>query len=597
MVQISSYTERLTARRATLVSTQRRYNTVATVRVATFLLGAAAGWWGLKEGAAWGYLVAGAALAAFIVLIFIHQVLERRRRSAERAVTFYERGLSRLRHTWMGEGTTGDRFLTAEHPYAADLDIFGNGSLFERLCVAQTKQGQQRLADWLLSPATEEEARSRQGAVRELAPMLDWRETLHEDGAESSATLDAATMHAWVSGESLQLSAFVVWWVRGLSAASFGALLYWLLLSGSPVPFFLLVPMVALTERLLARKTSKVLHALGQPIAELRALRGIARQIERTKFSSEWLQWHTKRLVATGTLASVAIDRLVRLVDWYESRRNQLFALFAYALLWGPNFAIWLDKWRREHGQAAVDWLEVAGDIEALSSLAGYAYESPNHVYPDILSGPAKLHGELVGHPLLAADKCVHNDVALSSAGEGPAIYLVSGSNMSGKSTYLRALGVNVVLALAGAPVRAKVFRVSVLHVAASLRVQDSLQGGASRFFAEIRRLKMVVDSSRVRPTLFLLDEILSGTNSKDRLLGTEGVMRSLVAGDSIGLITTHDLALADAADKMKTRGRNVHFSDDLSQQGELVFDYKLREGVVKKSNAVALMKSIGLDV
>ncbi|MGH9661878.1 MAG: MutS-related protein, partial [Bryobacteraceae bacterium] len=231
-------------------------------------------------------------------------------------------------------------------------------------------------------------------------------------------------------------------------------------------------------------------------------------------------------------------------------------------------------------------WLDAAGEIEALGSLAGYAYERPADPFPEIVEGGAPVfEAEALGHPLLSGERCVRNDVRLG-------FLLVSGSNMSGKSTLLRSVGVATVMAMAGAPVRAGRLRLSPVAVGASIRTVDSLQGGASRFYAEITRLRHIVDlASGPRPVLFLLDELLHGTNSHDRLIGAEGIVRGLLARGGIGLVTTHDLALTHIAE-----GANVHFQDSI-ENGRMVFDYKLRPGVVTKSNALELMRSVGLDV
>jgi DNA mismatch repair ATPase MutS len=237
-------------------------------------------------------------------------------------------------------------------------------------------------------------------------------------------------------------------------------------------------------------------------------------------------------------------------------------------------------------------WLDAVGDIEALGALAVYAYENPDDPFPEIVEQGARFDGEQLGHPLLPRRSCVRNDVRL---GETPRVLIVSGSNMSGKSTLLRTVGVNAVLALSGAPVRARRLSISPLSLGATIRVQDSLQAGMSRFYAEINRIKQLMEAaSGPRPLLFLLEEVLAGTNSQDRKTGAEILLREFVARKSIGLVTTHDLALAGAVDALGSGASNVHFEDQLVD-GKLTFDYVLRPGVVTKSNALALMKSIGL--
>jgi DNA mismatch repair ATPase MutS len=239
-------------------------------------------------------------------------------------------------------------------------------------------------------------------------------------------------------------------------------------------------------------------------------------------------------------------------------------------------------------------WLDAIGEFEAIASLATYAFERPDDVYPAIVEGPALFEGEDLGHPLLPAAGCVRNGVSL---GGSIRMLMVSGSNMSGKSTLLRTVGVNAVLALCGAPVRARALRIAPMQIGASLHIIDSIQSGTSHFYAEILRLRAILERTRGPfPVLFLIDEILHGTNSHDRRIGSEAVLRGLVDAGAIGLVTTHDLALTAIVDGLGGRAQNVHFVDRL-ENGRLTFDYRMRPGVVDHSNALALMRNIGLDV
>jgi DNA mismatch repair ATPase MutS len=281
----------------------------------------------------------------------------------------------------------------------------------------------------------------------------------------------------------------------------------------------------------------------------------------------------------------------VELHDW---QHNQFFAPVAAALLWGTHLAWAIEGWRRVHGSDVRIWLRTVGDFEALSSLSAYRYEHPDDVWPEIVSEGAGFDGTAIGHPLIPAARSVRNDVRLWG---DTRILLVSGSNMSGKSTLLRTVGINTVLALAGAPVRATSLRLTRLAIGATLRIQDSLQEGRSRFYAEITRIREIADTARGPvPLLFLLDELFHGTNSHDRLAGASGVLRSLVEHGAIGLITTHDLALTEVADALAPRALNVHFEDRFDG-GEIHFDYRVKPGPVTRSNAIALMRAVGLDV
>jgi hypothetical protein len=327
---------------------------------------------------------------------------------------------------------------------------------------------------------------------------------------------------------------------------------------------------------------------------ELFLLAGLLSRLEGESFSSPKLQRFHALLQREGSSPSWQIARLAVMVDWLNALRNQFFLPIALLLLWRGQMAFAIEGWRRHTGPVIPEWVKAIAVIEALSSLAGYAYENPEDPFPEIAEGAARFEGEELGHPLLPKDHCIRNDVCL---GDAVGVLVVSGSNMSGKSTLLRTVGTNAVLALAGAPVRAKRLRLTPLALGATLRVQDSLLEGRSRFFAEITRIRHILDQTQKElPVLFLLDELFHGTNSHDRCIGAEGLLKKLLEAHAIGLLTTHDLALTAITDRLGPRAKNVHFADQFVE-GEMHFDYKMRPGVVPHSNALALMRAVGLEV
>ena len=301
-----------------------------------------------------------------------------------------------------------------------------------------------------------------------------------------------------------------------------------------------------------------------------------------------------QRLSSAGVPASRAIARLATTVQFIESRRNPIIQLLELPLLYSVHTALAAERWRRDHGRAVAAWLDAIGEFEALISLSAYSHEHPDDPFPELIDGDASFVGVALGHPLLPQETCVRNDVTIG----GPTrVLLISGSNMSGKSTLLRTVGINTVLAMAGAPVRARHLRLSPLQVGANIRINDSLHKGSSRFYAEITRLRHLNESALRKPSLlFLLDEVLQGTNSRDRFIGAQGVIRALIDRGAIGLVTTHDLALTAIDVGGLERLRNLHFQDELVD-GRMKFDFKLHDGVVTKSNGIELMRSIGLDV
>jgi DNA mismatch repair ATPase MutS len=316
--------------------------------------------------------------------------------------------------------------------------------------------------------------------------------------------------------------------------------------------------------------------------------------MEREPFSCPLLASLRESLDAEGEPPSRQLARLKRLVENLDSRDNVVVRVLEPFILWTPHLALQVEDWRALSGTAVRRWLHAAGEMEALCSLASHAFEHPADPFPEFAAEGPWIDAEAIGHPLLAEDKVVRNDIRIGGALR---VIVVSGSNMSGKSTMLRTLGVNAVLAQAGAPVRAGRLTLSPLAVGASIRLTDSLQGGVSRFYAEILRLRQILDQTAgPLPVLFLIDEFLHGTNSHDRRIGAGALVRGLVQRGAAGLITTHDLALADIAEELGERAANVHFEDQIAD-GKISFDYHMRPGVVRKSNAIELMRQVGLEI
>ncbi|MGC2743459.1 MAG: mismatch repair protein, partial [Candidatus Angelobacter sp.] len=459
------------------------------------------------------------------------------------------------------------------------------------LSTARTNMGKQCLARWLLKHAGVEEIQDRQAAVAELKSRLDFREDLAVTGETERIAAKPEALIAWSREESgLQDGR---WWAAGLAILCIAALIFGFEVMWTPFVLLLLVNGI-ITSRA-RHRLEKIFAGIGNTHKDLGSLALLLQCIEAKKFESPMLQQLQAQLLTHGLPPSACIARLDTLADLDDSRHNWFVRVFDIPLLYSMQIAFALERWRRTYGGGIEAWLQVVGEIETLASIAAYSYEHPQDPFPEFVPPQAEicLQGDALGHPLLAADKCVRNDVRL---GGNSQVLLVSGSNMSGKSTYLRVVGVNAVLAMMGAPVRAASLRLSPLVVGASMRVSDSLQKGISHFYAEIKRLRQVVDLSSTQPTLFLLDEVLQGTNSHDRRVGTEGVLRTLVRNGAIGLITTHDLALTSLEQVFPAHVRNIHFQERF-EDDRLSFDYRLRPGVVTTSNGIELMKSIGLDV
>lgn len=538
----------------------------------------------------WGVVLITLLLGLLLTGIW-HIRIEEARSAARRGIRFYQSGLERLDGTWSGKGSPGTEFLDPHHPYAADLDIFGVGSLFELVNAAHTQIGRTTLAGWLLEPAAPTEILARQEAIRELRPKVDLRERLGFLAAEAQAWIPTESLISWahqprvLNSNAVRVLAFCLPW---LSLA--------LLIAGQ-WPWCLAALAVEYSlAQLYKRRVQNVTRTVGVVQHDLKWLADVFDCLETENFKSERLRRMDADCQSPGLSASQAIQRLATLYSWIASRDNPVLAAIGGWFLLQTQVAFAVEAWRARFGSMVEPSLRRLGEIEALSSLAGYAFEHPADPFPEFLpaSAPAQIQAEGLKHPLMAETKCVANDVSL---GPDCPLIVVSGSNMSGKSTYLRTIGVNLALALAGGPVRARRFYMTPFRIGASIRTVDSIQEGTSRFYAEITRLGQIVKLAGQGTTLvFLLDEILGGTNSHDRRIGAGCVARALVQRGALGLLTTHDLALAKIAEELQPPGANYHFEDQILN-GKMSFDYLLRPGVVQKSNALELMRSVGLDV
>jgi len=583
---------RVAARRAGALGWARLAIVVATLAVLLAIAVTAGGW-------PWRILGAAAALFTLVSLPLERAI--RDRETARRAVAFYRQGLERIEARPASGAPTGDRFADAAHPYAGDLDLFGPGSLFHHLATCRTRPGEEALARRLgghtSAPAAAATLRAWQEAAREMAVKVDLAEELAE--AAHSAPMgggEHAALIAW-SRERAVLDPRSAWLRLASWAVPAPAIVCALAaIAGAPSwPIGLaFLPVLGFWAKTRAR-AAHVIASVGTPSQTLASYERMAARIEQESFASAHLGELRGVLRASGAPASAEIRRLRRIVVWADALRNQLVMAIAPLLLWELHVALALERWRARCGAALEPWLAALGETEVAAAFGAMARERPDHRYPEILdNGPPTFAAEQLAHPLLDPAGSVANDVELGGAGT---LLVISGSNMSGKSTLLRAVGTNAVLALSGAPVCASRLRISPLTLATSMRVVDSLQEATSHFLAELKRLKRVTDLADAgRPLLYLLDEVLHGTNSRERLIGVRGVAAHLVDKGAMGLLTTHDLALATLADEHPGRIRNVHFSDRV-ERGMMIFDYRMHPGVAATTNAIRLMREVGIPV
>lgn len=581
----------LTARQQAAREQEKRHRAFGYVRLAIGAMLAYSGWKALSapDDVPWLFLLC---LTLFSAVVMLHAKVIRRMEFARRAVAHYERGLARLQGDFSKAGSRGERYADPHHPFSGDLDLFGAGGLFERMCHARTREGAAILADWLLQMDGPPVAPRRMAAAGELADQLELREKLAGLGVDLKSALHPAALRAWAVDRSDLFPRAAGWLyaANGVSVLCVVASLYFWILS--PLALAAMVSSIVLWAH--KGRVAETLHSTSQAGLDLRVLEGALLLLEEATFESAMLVEIQQRIRREGQPASERIAGLAHLAEWIDSLDNAAFRVLDLLFLFSLHFSRAADRWRRENGALVDTWLTATGEFEALSSLAAWQFENPDTVAPSWLDGDPVFRGTALRHPLINRATAVVNDAAL---GPDQRLLLVSGSNMSGKSTFLRTIGLNAVLAHAGARVPAGTLSLSPLRLGASIRTVDSLQEGASRFYAELQRLKTIVDLSKEeRKLLFLLDELLSGTNSHDRKIGAEGIVDTLLRNGAIGLVTTHDLALATIADKLESHSVNVHFEDQIID-GRIRFDYRMKPGVVKTSNALALMRAVGLDV
>ena len=589
------YSQYLAARLETASAKERLHRRIGNLKLLVVAAGLAILWMAFGGGLLSAYWVL-APVTVYAILAVFHELTLRARARADTAAAFYRRGIARIDDRWDGTGESGDRFRDPKHAYADDLDIFGRGCLFELLSTARLPMGEKCLAEWLRRPSSPAAIRERHGLLSELRAKTGMREDLAVVGEDLRVRLDPESLIDWAESRSVLPRHGVR--VIGLipSFCTVGTFFYWLT-SREFLPFGVALLLTAAVNRIFRRHIHAVLGNFSANAEGLLLFAQILRRLEEEGFVSPRLRaFHTELVLESGS-ASNAIRKLARLVFWIDARGSLIAAMLEWLVLYSLQLAAAAEAWRRRYGSRVRACVEATAEMEALLSLAAYSHEHPSDPFPEILDShgsQAIFDGEDLGHPLIPAARCVRNNVRLDA---NTRVLLVSGSNMSGKSTLLRTVGINAVLAFAGAPVRASSLRIAPLSLGTRIRTSDSLQEGLSNFYAEIIRIRDVFElASDERPLLFLFDELLEGTNSHDRRIGAECLVRTLIAERAIGTVTTHDLALTDMAESVGAVVHNSHFQDYV-ENGEMRFDYKLRDGVVAKSNALELMRLVGLKV
>ncbi len=591
---------------------------ISRARLVVFLCAAGLLVWTLASGADPLRLASAAILFLGVgVLVFWHARVEERAAWHDALRTACTYGAARHARSWdeLPPAEAPAPLDAAHHPYAHDLDLFGRASIFQWLGPAATPRGSEKLASWLLTPAVPDIVRARQSAVLELASEDEWREQLAAHGilAQGARQPEIDTFLAWAESGDPTLdvagplrgrwhASIFLWPIYAIALLLTIAI--WVLL----VLFFLditdaalwLLPLVIgiIFSFACAKRTYQTFDRAGAGQHALSRYADLFEHVTKTGFVSPALRALHERLTANGKVAPACMRRLNRILGFADLRTAAaLLHLPIQAFtLWDFHVLFALDRWRREAGSHVRGWMEAIAELDALAALATARRDNPGWCMPEI--GPtALLAAEALGHPLIPDERRVPNDTQVGPPGT---LLLVTGSNMSGKSTLLRAIGLNVVLAQAGGCVCATRMRLPPCDLQSSIRVQDSLELGLSYFMAALARLKGVVDAAEHpregRVLLYLLDEILQGTNSAERGIAVRAVARHLLNAGAIGAMTTHDLNLA-GEEPLKSSAVLVHFTEIVDEAGHMAFDYRLREGLATSRNALRLMQMIGIDL
>ncbi|MCR3922012.1 MAG: MutS family DNA mismatch repair protein [Firmicutes bacterium] len=588
------YIRRSTFYRKQLAISNKKSRGLSSLRLIVFLSAAVALLYGIYAPWKSIFPLVPILLGVFIYLVLQHAQVHVEIAHLKKMVTINDVAVMRVDGAWTTFADDGAEYIDHSHPYTTDLHIFGKGSLFQFISVPLSFGGQQRLVELLRTQPIFKEIAPRQQAVTELASRLGFRQHMQAAASDSFfrsknptgvlswlekqrqfTTLPQALLYVPV----VTITLFVI--------ASLGYITY-------------AIPLISLAiQALLAlwgeRLVSQRFAGIDKPLSLLKRYAHVLTLIEEQEFTSAILATQKKRLFAGIVPASRLIQRLVRIVERNDIRYSN--TIIYYPLNVSIFWDLWtlhkLDAWQNSWGRDVRAWFEAVAEIEALCCLSGLCYDNPTWVFPQIRNEAPMICAKDVAHPLIPIAERIGNDLSMPQQGR---VLMITGSNMSGKSTMLRTVGINLVLAYVGVPVCAREMSCSPMSIYCKMQILDNLNERISTFYAELKRMKMIIDAAKSEePQLFLLDEIFRGTNSRDRIIATRTVIRQLHALNTIGLVSTHDLELGSLADEFPGTIVNFHFTDEI-KDGHITFDYKIKPGISKTANAVALMKMIGID-
>jgi len=590
-----------------LTSENRRYNLFAYGRAVVFVLGILACYLLFRLDYAWGIFGGFAFLAAFLYLIKIHAELAEEREHLKRLISIREHEIEALKGN-RGAFDKGEEYINTDHAFSYDMDIFGRGSVFQAINRTGTIIGKEQLVKEFEQPFQASAfIRKRQQALAELAEKSEWALNFQalglgkiESKDESQSMLDWLNEDAYFSKHPVYPA--LLWILPGIFLLSM--LAYILpdipalssLFGGFRLPGYVPFAFFMLQLGIIGlnlKRTGKEQILVGRKSSMLNKYAALLQEIEGEVFETDLLKEAQNRLKPKGKLASEAIAELAQRSYMLDQRLNAFAGILLNGMvLWDIKYMIRLEKWREEYKEELPIWFEVIGKWDALLSWSRFQYNHPTFAVPEVVDGPFLMEAKELGHPLLDPATRVDNDMSLAKPGE---FLIITGANMAGKSTFLRTVGVNLILAMNGAVVCAQSFRFAPIEMLTSVRATDSLQDHESYFYAELKRLKMLIDKLREgKPIFIIVDEMLRGTNSRDKQEGSRQFIKQLIELKGVGMIATHDLSLGTLQDEFPDYARNKRFEVDITDE-QLSFDYKLRDGISQNLNATFLMKQMGI--
>jgi ABC-type multidrug transport system fused ATPase/permease subunit len=546
------------------------------------------------------YGLALVSLAVFMVGITIHKRLSGRIRQINSLLAINQEGLLRMRDQWADFRITGEEFLDDSMPHLTDLNILGKNSLFQMIQMCSTLRGARTLADWLSSCDDFKVIAQRQEAVKEISPRRSMRQHLLMEGRLLGRPLDPNRFLEWIKTPSLlSPRPWLVVLQRALVSTTLVLMLLDVFIEIRPYWILGLLIQAVVFAMTAGRCRHHYAPALSRDSLFL-AYGNMFHLLESRQFQSGYLKKLHAMFFIGGKGISLQMKKLEKINSALSLCYGSIYPFINMLLLWDIHFLYRLEKWKESMTTSIDHCFEALGEIEALSSLAGFSDDHPEYAFPHIDPSNVPLSAGKLGHPLIPDHERVANDFEIPAEGF---LALITGSNMSGKSTFVRTVGINMALAFSGAPVTARFLAARPCRILTCIQVSDSIRLHVSHFYAEVKSIKKILDAVTppdthpdASPCLYLIDEIFSGTNTKERLIASRGIMLKLAGSSSCGLVTTHDLELV-TLENQTDRIKNFHFKDEIDKNGQMVFHYQIHEGPVSSTNALELLKREGIKL